>query len=177
MSIGMVCRRDDRRDVGHASQGVWMLLAKHPLPRPHDLSFQYLSPNPSPPVLVCRCEVGHAGQSVWVLLAKHPLSRLHDPHIQFPSLHPPSPASVCRCEVGHASQGSWMLLAEYPQIRFITFCSGPTVDPGRLGMARTNCSWPGIYSWPGCGGPTGDLQLAWLWMARHPQLARADCGS
>ena len=56
-------------------------------------------------------------------------------------------------------------------------CSGPTVDPGRLGMARANCSWPGIYSWPGCGGPTGDLQLAWLWMARHPQLARADCGS
>ena len=28
-------------------------------------------------------------------------------------------------------------------------CSGPTVDPGRLGMARANCSWPGIYSWPG----------------------------
>ena len=44
-------------------------------------------------------------------------------------------------------------------------CSGPTGDPGRLGMARANCSWPGIYSWPGCGGPTLDLQLAWLWMA------------
>ena len=56
-------------------------------------------------------------------------------------------------------------------------CSGPTVDPGRLGVARANCSWPGIYSWPGCGGPIVDLQLAWLWMARHPQLARANCGS
>ena len=44
-------------------------------------------------------------------------------------------------------------------------------------MARANCSWPGIYRWPGCGGPTVDLQLAWLWMARHLQLAWASCRS
>ena len=48
----------------------------------------------------------------------------------------------------------------------------------RLPLFGANCSWPGIYSWPGCGGPTVDLQLAWrhLWMARHLQLARASCG-
>ena len=84
------------------------------------------------------------------------------------------------------SVSSLYLILEYQKTltppRWVTsvfsraMCSGPTGDSGRLGMARANCSWPGIYSWPGCGGPTVDLQLAWLWMARHLQLARASCG-
>ena len=35
-------------------------------------------------------------------------------------------------------------------------------------MARTNCSWPGIYSWPGCGlamdGPTSTVGPGQLWI-------------
>ena len=50
-------------------------------------------------------------------------------------------------------------------------CSGPTGDPGRLGMARANCSWPGIYSWPGCGGPTVDPDIhCWPGPAVDPDI-------
>src|SRR4051812_15513887 len=57
--------------IGHACQGVWMLLSQHTLAHLHHHYLEHLCILPAALVLICGCKIGHVPQGVWMLLSQY----------------------------------------------------------------------------------------------------------